>query len=284
MGTITSGGYSWELDKRTHIVGVLNVTPDSFSDGGKYFTVESAVKRGLELIEGGADWVDVGGESTRPGAEIISEPEELRRILPVIKALAEKGIPLSIDTYKSSVARAAVEIGAVVINDISGLGFDPKIAETAAEFDTILTLMHIKGTPRDMQINPHYDDLMGEIIEYLHQRTEAAAKAGVRRDKIVIDPGIGFGKRVSDNLEILRRLWELRVLGYPIMVGVSRKSFIGKILDLPVERRLFGTCGACAAAVANGAAILRVHDPDEVQQAVSIVDYISGKRTFDDDG
>jgi len=284
MGTITSGEFAWELDKRTHLVGVLNITPDSFSDGGKYFTVDNAVKRGMELIEAGADWVDVGGESTRPGAESVSETEELRRVMPVIERLAHKNIPISIDTCKSSVAKAAAKAGAVVFNDISGLGFDPKIADTAAEFDSILVIMHIKGTPRNMQDNPHYQDLMGEIIEYFYQRTDFALKAGVRRDKIVIDPGIGFGKSVSDNFEILRRLRELSVLGYPILLGVSRKSFIGKVLNLPVDQRLFGTCGACAAAAVNGAAILRVHDPGEVLQAVTVVDYICGKRTFDQDG
>ena len=265
-------------------MGVLNVTPDSFYDGGRYFAAEKALERGLELINEGADIVDVGGESTRPGAQSISEDEELRRVIPVIKLLTDEGIPVSIDTCKSTIAKAAVQAGAVLINDISGLGFDPRIAEIAAHFDIPIVIMHMRGKPANMQHNPQYKDLMGEITEYLHQRTETALKAGVNREKILIDPGIGFGKTVQHNLEIIRRLSELNVLGYPIMIGLSRKSFIGKLLDLPVERRLFGTCGACAAAVMNGAAFLRVHDPIAVNQTITIVDYICGKRTCHENG
>lgn len=277
---ISARGCNWDLSRRTHLMGILNITPDSFSDGGKYFNYEDAVKRGLEMFSRGADIIDVGGESTRPGAEPLSEEEELRRVLPVVEKLAGEGIPVSIDTYKSDVARAALKAGALMVNDISGLKFDPEVAQCAAEYDALLVLMHIQGKPRDMQDNPHYTDLIGEISENLRQAAETAQNAGVKREKIIIDPGIGFGKRIQHNFEIIRKLSEFKSLGYPLMVGPSRKSFIGAIFNLPPEERLFGTCGACALAAANGADILRVHDPEEISQVVEVVDVICEKRTF----
>jgi dihydropteroate synthase len=256
------------------IMGILNITPDSFSDGGKFFNVDSAIEQGKRLIAEGADILDIGGESTRPGAEAVSLEEELRRTTPVIGKLAHLGIPISIDTYKSEVAETAVKAGASIINDISGLRFDNKMAEIAAKYQTGLILMHIKGTPRDMQVNPVYEDLMNEISQYLLGSAEIALKSGVAKDKIMLDPGIGFGKTLKHNLEILNRLPELKRLGYPLVIGVSRKSFIGKLLDLPVEERLYGTIGACVTAVLKGADILRVHDVKPVKEAVAIANYI----------
>ncbi len=277
---ITAGPYRWDLSRRTHLMGILNVTPDSFSDGGRYIDREQAVERGLEMFSRGADIIDVGGESTRPGAQPVSEAEELERILPVVEKLSHSGVPISIDTYKSRVAGEAVKAGAVMINDISGLRFDPAVADVAAESGAVLVLMHIKGAPRDMQTNPHYDDLMGEILSYLAESAETALNAGVNRDKIIIDPGIGFGKRVVHNFEIIHRLRELKNLGYPLLIGPSRKSFIGAVLDLPPEQRLYGSCAASALAAANGADIIRVHDPYEISHVVKVVDVICQKRAF----
>lgn len=279
---VSSGTSTWDLRHRTRIMGVLNVTPDSFSDGGRYFSTEKAIQHGIEMMKQGADLVDVGGESTRPGSEPVSETKELRRVLPVVEALASEGVPVSIDTCKSPVAKRAIEAGAVMINDISGLRFDPGIAEIAAEYETPLILMHIKGTPRDMQKDTHYEDLMGEIIDHLHASEQTALKAGVKPEKIIIDPGIGFGKSFTQNLEILRRLRELKILGHPILVGPSRKAFIGAILGKTIDGRLFGTCAACALAAANGADILRVHDTDQISQTIKTVDCITGKLSFDE--
>jgi dihydropteroate synthase len=265
-------------------MGILNVTPDSFSDGGRYFEAEKALQRGMEMMKGGADIIDVGGESTRPGAEPVSITEELDRVLPVIEGLVSQGIPVSIDTYKAEVARQAVEAGAVAINDISGMHFEPEIADITARNRTLLILMHIQGTPRDMQKNPQYRDLIGEMLDYLDEGVNCATEAGVERKKIIIDPGIGFGKNLEHNLEILRRLREFKVLGLPILVGVSRKSFIGAILNKPVEERLYGTCSACALAIANGADILRVHDPEQIRQVAQIADGITGKFPSSDAG
>jgi dihydropteroate synthase len=259
-------------------MGIVNVTPDSFSDGGKYFHCDKAIARGLELRKQGADIIDVGGESTRPGALPLSQDEELRRVLPVIEELSRQDVPVSIDTYKSPVAEAALNAGAVMVNDISGLRFDPDLAQITAKYKAKMVLMHIRGTPRDMQVNPYYDNLICEILEYLNYSIDIAISAGIPKENIIIDPGIGFGKRFEDNLEILRRLREFRGLECPLMIGVSRKSFIGRILDLPPEKRLFGTCGACALAVANGADILRVHDVKEIKETIAVVDAICGKQ------
>lgn len=265
-------------------MGVLNITPDSFSDGGKYFDFESAVKHGIQMFNTGADIIDIGGESTRPGSDPVSEEEELRRVIPVIEKLSNQGIPISIDTYKSSVAEAAVDAGAVMINDISGLRFDERIAEIAAEQDVFLTIMHIKGKPRDMQNDTGYDDLVGDIKLYLYESAELAQKSGVRRERIIIDPGIGFGKSYQQNLEIINRLREFKALGFPILVGPSRKAFIGAVLDKPPAERLYGTTSVCCLAAANGADIVRVHDIEEMSQALKMTDYITGKMNLDETG
>lgn len=270
------------LWKRTHIMGILNVTPDSFSDGGEFVEPSVAVERALTMIKDGADIIDIGGESTRPGAEPVSATEELDRVLPVIEALAkETTIPISIDTYKSNVAEQAINAGAKIINDISGFHFDKKIVPIAAKYNTGCVLMHIKGEPRNMQKNPHYDDVLGEISDYLIKSIAIAQKAGLNKNNIVIDPGIGFGKRFVDNLEIIRELKKLNVLNCPVLVGPSRKSFIGQILELPPDQRLAGTAAVVAISIINGANIVRVHDIKEISRVTKIVDAILQKETLE---
>lgn len=264
-----------DLSSRTHLMGILNVTPDSFSDGWKFLNPREAIKHALTMAEEGADIIDVGGESTRPGAESISLQEELRRVLPVIKEVAKKiDIPVSIDTYKSEVARQALDAGAVMINDISALRFDLKMRKVVSEYDVPVVLMHIKGTPKNMQDNPSYTDVIQEISDYLSESIEMARISGIDEDKIMVDPGIGFGKRVKDNLEILKNLKRLTHLEKPILVGLSRKSFIGKVLDLPTEERLEGGLAALSVAILNGANILRVHDVKKNKRAAQMVDAI----------
>ncbi len=267
------GKVEFDFSKRTYVMGILNVTPDSFSDGGRYFTLDSALEHAMKMVEEGADIIDVGGESTRPGSEPVPVEEELRRVIPVIRELAKRTeVPISIDTYKSEVAKQALDNGAIIVNDISGLRFDEKMAEVVAEYKASLVLMHIKGTPKTMQQNPEYKDVISEIYSYLSESVDLAVGAGIRQ--IIVDPGIGFGKRLVDNLEIIKRLREFKSLGYPILIGVSRKSFIGNILNLPVDQRLEGTAGAVAISVWNGANIVRVHDVKEMVRVVRIVDAI----------
>jgi dihydropteroate synthase len=265
-----------ELPKRTLVMGILNVTPDSFSDGGRFLDRDAAVRHALGMVRDGADIIDVGGESTRPGGEPVSIEEEIGRVVPVISELAARiDRPISIDTYKSATAAAALDAGASVINDISGMAFDPEIRKLAAARRCPVVLMHIKGTPRDMQKNPTYDDVIGEITDYLRQRILEAVQAGVDERMIIVDPGIGFGKAVRHNLEILRRLGELRSLGRPILVGVSRKSTIGQVLGgLPPEERLEGTAAAVAISIAGGASIVRVHDVREMVRVARMTDAI----------
>jgi len=268
-----------ELSPRTHLMGVLNLTPDSFSDGGLFTDVNKAVDHALQMEADGADIIDIGGESTRPGAERISIKEELHRVMPVIERLVGRvSVPISIDTYKSDVAREALSSGVDIVNDISGLRFDAKMAQTAAEFGAAVIIMHIKGQPKNMQVNPHYSDLLGEIFEFLRDSKGIAMDAGISLDRIAIDPGIGFGKRLTDNYEILRRLKELQGLGCPILVGPSRKSFIGNVLNLPPDNRLEGTAAAVACAIWNGAAMVRVHDIKDMKRVVRIADLIVGKE------
>ncbi len=272
-----------EAGRKTLVMGILNCTPDSFSDGGRYFEKKAAIDHALRMVEAGADIVDIGGESTRPagpygaGAKPVSETEEMERVVPVIEALA-KSTPamLSIDTQKSSVAKAAINAGAGMVNDISGFQFDPLMPEVVAQSRVAAVIMHIKGTPRDMQQTPHYENLMDELYQYFDERLQIASSAGISAEQIVLDPGLGFGKRMQDNYEILRRLEEFRGLGCPILVGPSRKSFIGKVLDTPVDQRLEGTAAAVALAVANGAHIVRVHDVMEIHRAVKIADMVVG--------
>ena len=265
-----------ELHKRTLVMGILNVTPDSFSDGGTFLDRQAAVKHALDMIEQGADIIDVGGESTRPGSEPVSTEEEIDRVVPVIKEIAaQTDKPISIDTYHAATARAALDAGANIINDISGMTFDPDMKKLAAERRCPVVIMHIKGTPRDMQKDPTYKDLMGEITDYLVRCTAEAVDAGVDEKMIIVDPGIGFGKKVEHNLEILRRLDEFKSLGRPILVGTSRKSTIGHVLGgLPPEERMEGTAATVALSIASGANIVRVHDVKEMVRIARMTDAI----------
>ncbi|CAH2031565.1 dihydropteroate synthase [Trichlorobacter ammonificans] len=248
--------------ERPLIMGILNVTPDSFSDGGRFNDPDRAVEQALQLEAEGADLIDIGAESTRPGAPPVPAAEEIRRLVPVLERLAgQVTVPISVDTWKASVAAAACSAGAEIINDISGLTFDPAMAATAAACNAGVVLMHTRGTPQTMQQDTHYEDLMGELAEALAAAVRRACSAGIAPERIVLDPGIGFAKSRQGNLEILRRLGELTALGYPLLVGSSRKSFIGAVLGKPDPRdRLFGTAATVALAVAAGAQILRVHD------------------------
>lgn len=267
-----------EVD-RCLIMGVVNVTPDSFYDGGRFFNSPKAVAQGLELVSQGADILDIGGESSRPGADPVPADEELRRILPVIRQLArEVKIPLSVDTYKAPVARKALESGASLINDISGLKFDPEMARTAAEFGASVVVMHTAGPPKTMQQAIRYRDLMAEIIAYLQDSLRRAEEAGIAPDRLFVDPGIGFGKTAEQNLQILRELDQLQVLGRPILVGVSRKSFIGQILGEPPEERLEGSLAAVAWAVLKGAKIIRTHDVLATRRMIRVLEAILAAR------
>ena len=255
------------------IMGILNVTPDSFFDGGSYYPRERAIDHALEMAEGGADIIDVGGESTRPGSEPTSLGEELDRVLPVIEGIRKhSSIPLSIDTYKAAVARAAVASGADMVNDISSLSFDEGMAGVVAASGVPVVMQHIKGTPRDMQKNPSYQDVTGEIKEFFIERIAYARSCGIDEDDIIIDPGIGFGKRVSDNLTIIRELGRLKELGRPLLIGTSMKSFIGRIMgtDLPAERAE-GTLASVAISLWNGADMVRVHDVVRTKKVVKFM-------------
>jgi len=268
-----------DVGGRTQVMGILNVTPDSFSDGGSFATPSSAVEHALRMIDEGADIIDVGGQSSRPGSEEVEESEELSRTIPVIEKLrAEWKGPVSIDTYRSRVAEAALEAGASIVNDITAFTAEPSIANVAARFDAACVLMHMQGTPATMQLEPRYDDLMGEIAAFLGAAVERAVSAGIGSDQIAVDPGIGFGKTTEHNLAILRRLPELSVIGMPILIGTSRKAFIGKVLDLPVEQRLEGTLATAAYAVVQGARILRVHDVAPVVRAIRMVEACLSSR------
>jgi dihydropteroate synthase len=251
------------------IMGILNVTPDSFSDGGCFADVDTAVERALQMTEAGADIIDIGGESSRPGSLPVTEGAELQRVLPVIEQLRRKsGILISVDTYKSEVARQALQSGANIVNDISGCRFDPKMPAVVAGFDCPLIIMHIKGTPRDMQRDPHYDDVMQEIYRYFEEQLEVLGKQGI--SKIIIDPGFGFGKRLTDNLTILRDLRDFQFLGAPLLIGTSRKSFIGAVTGKEVQQRLSGSLASQIMAVMNGADIVRVHDVQETRDAIAL--------------
>jgi dihydropteroate synthase len=263
------------LGKRTLLMGILNVTPNSFSDGGFFFEKEKAIAHGLKMVEEGADIIDIGGESTRPGSKPLELEEELRRVIPVIESIIkEVDVPISIDTYKSNVAERAIEAGAEIINDISGLHFDPRLAKVAAKEETPLILMHIRGTPETMQKDVHYDSLFSEILQYLKDSIRTAESSGVDPRKIIIDPGIGFGKTVLDNLLIIKNLYEFRILGKPILLGTSRKTFIGKILNAEVEDRLEGTLSSIAIGVLKGAHIIRSHDVLQAKKAIAVADAI----------
>ena len=260
--------------ERTLVMGVLNVTPDSFSDGGQFFSFDQAIAQAEQMLSEGADIIDIGGESTRPGSEFVSAAEELRRVIPVIERLAAQGsVPVSIDTTKSAVARAALDAGAEIVNDISGLRFDPALANEVANANAGLVLMHSRGTPKDMQQLPPVENIISEVIAGLSESVAVAEQHGLARESIVIDPGIGFGKTVEQNLELIAKLDQIAKAfpDLPVMIGTSRKSFIGKLLDgAPADGRLYGTIASVVAAVLNGAQIVRVHDVKETVEAVKL--------------
>ena len=263
------------LGKKTLVMGILNLTPDSFSDGGLYYDKKSAFLRALQIEEEGADILDIGGESTRPGSESVKVEDEIDRVIPLIKKLNKTiRIPISIDTSKSEVAHLALEYGASMVNDVTGLRGDRSMASVAARYRVPVVIMHMKGSPRTMQINPKYKNLIAEIISNLKEGIRIARSAGIEKSHIIIDPGIGFGKTIKHNLQILNKLSEFKKLGYTLLIGPSRKSFIGNILDLPVEERLMGTAGTVAVAICHGADIVRVHDVKEMVQVARMVDAI----------
>jgi len=258
---LRAGPHTLDLAERVHVMGILNVTPDSFSDGGEFLRPTAAAEQARRMIDEGADIIDVGGQSSRPGSQPVSEDDELERVVPVIRKVREEWDgPVSVDTYRARVAEEALAAGATMVNDITAFSAEPRIAEVTARSGAAAVLMHMRGTPATMQQDTAYDDLMGELAFFLGAAVDRALAAGVGGDQIAIDPGIGFGKTTEHNLAILRRLPELAVLGRPILVGPSRKSFIGNVLDLPVEERLEGTLAAVAYAVVQGARILRVHE------------------------
>lgn len=260
---------------RTYIMGVINITPDSFYSGSRYTTRSMVEKVGTAMEQEGADFIDIGAESTRPGAEALETKEEIARLKKILPGLAKHvSIPISVDTYKADVADFAIDHGADIINDISGLRFDKKMPKVIAKNRVNVILMHIKGTPKTMQVNPDYDDLMAEIHHYLKQKIDFAVASGIKKNRIIIDPGLGFGKRLEDNYEIMRRLQELTIFDRPVMAGHSRKSFIGKPFDFDPEERLEGTLGVEALLIKNGVSILRVHDVHESKKVALLIDKI----------
>ncbi|MEQ9236792.1 dihydropteroate synthase [Coleofasciculus sp. E2-BRE-01] len=272
--TIRERSFCW--GERTYLMGVLNVTPDSFSDGGEFNTPAAALAQAQRLVEAGVDILDIGGQSTRPGAEEISETAELQRVLPVIKAVRSSlSVPISVDTTRASVAKAAVAVGADIVNDISGGTFDPDMFPVVAQLGVPIILMHIRGTPQTMQKLTDYHDLIGEIYEFLEGQIRVAINAGIVRSRLIIDPGIGFAKTAEQNIQLLQQLAAFRSLGVPILVGVSRKRFIGHILNQPdPKQRVWGTAAACCAAIAAGSDILRVHDVAEMHDVCRVADAI----------
>jgi dihydropteroate synthase len=271
-------GNTHTLGQKTWFMGVINVTPDSFSDSGAYFDKDKAVAQGLELEKQGADILDIGGESTHPGSDPISVKEELKRIIPVIKELRKRTkVLISVDTTKAKVAEAALAEGADIINDISAFRFDDRMPLLASETGAPVILMHMKGVPKSMQNNPYYEDLYEEIRCFLAERIDRATAYGIKREKIIIDPGIGFGKSLEHNLAIINNLQFLEGLGRPILVGISRKSFIGKILNLPPQERAEGTIASAILSILKGAHILRVHDVEQVKRAITVAEAITNQ-------
>jgi dihydropteroate synthase len=282
LGSLSIAGRAFDWGERTYIMGVVNVTPDSFSGDGLGDDIEAALKQAERMIEEGADLIDVGGESTRPGSEPISVEEELGRVVPVIEALARRAdVPISIDTYKAEVAGEALTAGAHLVNDVWGLRMEPEIAELAARHQVPLVLMHNRSRPKDAAqtarlggryLGVEYEDLMADVIRELRDSISLAVEAGVEREKIIVDPGIGFGKTVEQNLQLMAKLAELKVLGRPILLGPSRKAFIGYTLDLPLDERVEGTAAAVAVGIANGADIVRVHDVKQMVRVARMTD------------
>jgi dihydropteroate synthase len=273
--TLRSHKFAW--GDRTYIMGVLNVTPDSFSDGGRFQTVNAAIDRAIQMVSAGVDIIDIGGESTKPGAASVDEQTELERTIPVIEAIRQnpdiRDIPISIDTTKAAVAEAAIQAGADLVNDVSGGKFDPQMLETVARLQVPYILMHMRGTPTTMQQMTDYVDIVGEILEYFGTQIDRAIAAGIDRAQIIIDPGIGFSKTYQQSIELIRQLDKFQRLDLPLLVGVSRKSFIGKILNQPdPNRRLWGTAAACCAAIDRGVDLLRVHDVAEMVDVCRVAD------------
>jgi dihydropteroate synthase len=272
---IKIGKKNFVFGQKTYVMGVVNVTPDSFSDGGRFFDPKNAIEHALNLIEAGADIIDIGGESSRPGAKRLSAKEELSRVLPVIKALRKRSqVPISIDTYKAAVAEEAIKVGANLINDISAFNLDPKLAKIAAKYKVPVVLMHMKGSPGNMQTDPRYENLFDELSKYFLKSIAFATSCGILPSKIIIDPGIGFGKTVEHNLALINNLDRLKLFGKPILVGTSRKSFIGKILKADPDQRMEGTAASVAVSIVRGANFVRVHDVSEMKRVVAITDAI----------
>jgi dihydropteroate synthase len=277
--TVKIRGGLLSLEASTAIMGVLNVTPDSFSDGGRFLDPEAAVAHAEAMVEDGATLLDIGAESSRPGAAPVDEAEELRRLIPVVREVCRRvSVPVSVDTTKAAVAARALEAGAAIINDISALRFDPGMAGVVAESGAGLVLMHMQGTPRTMQEAPRYGDVVAEVSAFLRERMAAAERLGINPQQIFLDPGIGFGKNQEQNLALLSRLDRFAALGRPLAVGVSRKAFIGQILNRDVQERVMGTAGAVAVAVLAGARVVRVHDVGPIRDVVRIVDAIRKAR------
>jgi dihydropteroate synthase len=268
-------GKNYILGRRTWIMGILNVTPDSFSDGGLFFEKDKAIEHGLRMFSEGANIIDVGGESTRPGSDPVPVDEELKRVLPVISGMRKYTQSLiSVDTSKSEIAKAALAEGANIINDITALRNDPKMLSVVAQTDAPVILMHMKGTPKTMQQHPTYENVIAEIKAFLEKQIQLAIKNGIKKENIILDPGIGFGKRFEDNLTLIRNLSDFATLDQPILVGISRKSFIGKILDLPPREREEGTLASAVISVIQGAHILRVHDVAPIKRALLVAEAI----------
>jgi dihydropteroate synthase len=283
------GNHCLDFDKRTCIMGILNVTPDSFSDGGKFFSLDAAVAQGYKLFEDGANILDIGGESTRPFSDQVSEEKEIQRVIPVIEKLSKRiPIPISIDTTKAGVAEQAIKAGASMINDVSSLRFDPKMANIAVDYGVPVILMHMLGNPKTMQIEPAYDDLIGEIKAFFENAIDQAENKGISRSKIIIDPGIGFGKTVGHNLLLIQRLYEFKTLKVPIMIGTSRKAFIrnllkdntGKEINADAAMVESGTQASVVAAILSGAHIVRVHNVANTRATVKITDAIKNAQNF----
>ena len=273
--TISWGTRTLDFTHKTYVMGILNSTPDSFYPGSRSATIKEAMKNAREMISAGVDIIDVGGESTRPGSEPVAEDEEIRRVIPVVQALrAESDVIVSVDTRRKEIAERALDAGADIINDISGLRHNEDLARLVARRKVPIVLMHMRGTPKNMQKNPYYRNTMSEILRELQQSIAAAIGAGIAPEMIIVDPGIGFGKRIQDNLRIIRELASLKSLAFPILVGLSRKGFIGEILDRPVEKRLIGTVTANTLAILNGANIIRVHDVADAVEMVKIIDSV----------
>ncbi len=270
--------FSWELGCRTWLMGILNLTPDSFYDGGYYSDPDEALRKALKMEAEGADIIDIGGESSRPGADEVPVDVELERVLPILEKLIPRlRVPVSIDTRKAEVARRALKMGAQVINDITALRYDTGMIEVAAAASGPVVIMHMRGTPRDMQRDPHYEDVVGEIKEFFRSRLRRLEQEGIKRERVILDPGIGFGKTLDHNLEIIAGLPRLADLQCPLLVGPSRKAFIGAITGRPVEERLWGTAGAVAALICRGVHIIRVHDLRQIKEVAAVTDRIFDK-------